>query len=545
MMLFTLTCSIFFTLSSVSTQHQHDQTPVKAAVLLSGLGRHHHPISTNNREAQAFFDQGLNLVYAFNHEEATRSFQRAAELDPQAAMPHWGVALALGPNINSEIDPARERAAYGAAQKAVQLAGRAPENERAYIHALAKRYSKDSNADLNKLALDYKNAMSELVRRYPDDLDAATLYAESMMDLRPWKMWTLDGKPAPGTEEIVTVLESVLKRDPEHPGANHYYIHAVESSRNPERALPSARRLGALAPSAGHLVHMPSHIYVQTGDYDEAVKSNAAAAEADRTYIQSTGAKGMYPLMYYSHNLHFLAYANAALGKFADAQKAAGQLVENVAPSVSDMPMLEGWIPTPIFVLLRFNRWDDLLRLPAPDPKLTTTTVVWRFARGVAYAVKGEIRNAEGERRAFDEAQKQIGEDAMFGLLNSASSVLRVAALVLDARIAAAKSDSRGAIDLWGKAVEAQEGLAYDEPPAWYYPVRESLGAALLQNGRYQEAEGVFRRDLERNPRNGRSLFGLWQSLKSQNKTVDADWVRRQFEAAWKNSDIRLRIEDL
>src|SRR3972149_1064764 len=279
--------------------HNHPSTDAKPAVLMSGLGEQHHPVSTKNPEAQRFFDQGLTLIFAFNHEEAVRSFKRAAELDPQLPMAYWGMALALGPNINLDVDPEREKAAYEAVQKALALSAKAPEQERAYIAALSKRYSIDPKADLKKLAVDYKNAMGELVKRYPDDLDAATLYAESMMDLRPWQLWNKNGTPVEGTEEIVTVLESVLKRNPNHIGANHYYIHSVEASPHPEIALPSAERLKTLVPAAGHLVHMPAHIYMRTGDYEAAVQANKAGAEADQAYIKSRGGEGIYPIMYH------------------------------------------------------------------------------------------------------------------------------------------------------------------------------------------------------------------------------------------------------
>src|SRR6267154_5563679 len=281
----------------------------KPVTIMSGLGSWHHPVSTNKPEAQRFFDQGLSLVFAFNHDEAVRSFKRAAEIDPEMAMAWWGVALALGPNINQAVDLAHEEAAYDAAQKASALAKNKPEGERAYIEALAKRYSLDPKSDLKKLAVTYKNAMGELSRKYPDDLDAATLYAESMMDLRPWQLWNADGKPAEGTEEIVAVLESVLKRNPNHPGAIHYYIHTVEASPNPDRALAYASRLAQLMPMAGHLVHMPAHIYERTGDYEAAARSNEDAAAADRAYLTNAGGPGIYGLMYYSHNLHFLAIA--------------------------------------------------------------------------------------------------------------------------------------------------------------------------------------------------------------------------------------------
>src|SRR5882724_3145634 len=316
-------------LLSVNTQAQHAHDPArdaKPAALTPGLGDVHHPVSTSNPEAQRFFDQGLALVYGFNHDEAVRSFKRAAELDPQLAMAFWGVALALGPNINMPVDAEHEQAAYEAVQKAMSLAAKASDAERAYIDALARRYSNDPKADLQKLSVDYKNAMSDVSRRFPDDLDAATLYAESIMDLRPWQFWSRDGKPAEGTAEMVGVLESVLRRDPQHTGANHYYIHAVEASPHPEWALPSAQRLKVLAPAAGHLVHMPAHIDIRAGNYEAAARSNAYAAEADREYFKVTGQVGMYPMMYYSHNLHFLAVAHSMQGRYQDAKRAADQL---------------------------------------------------------------------------------------------------------------------------------------------------------------------------------------------------------------------------
>ncbi|MBI3795370.1 MAG: hypothetical protein HY268_00160 [Deltaproteobacteria bacterium] len=537
--------AVFLSFHAAFAEEHPPTTEAKPAALMSGLGQHHHPITTTNPEAQRFFDQGFALVYGFNHDEAVRSFQRAAELDPQAAMPWWGIALALGPNINLDVDPAREKAAYEAVEKAQTLAVKGPENERAYINTLAKRYSIEPKADLKKLAVDYKNAMGELVKRYPDDLDAATLYAESAMDLRPWQLWTLDGKPAPGTQEIVAVLESVLARDPYHPGANHYYIHALEASPHPEHALPSAARLETLVPAAGHLVHMPSHIYIRTGDYTASAKSNAAAAEVDRTYIHDNDVQGVYPLMYYSHNLHFLSVSQAMAGRFADAKQAADQLAELVAPAVKEMPMVEMFLPIPTFVLLRFQRWNDVLQVPAPDPSLPVTNLMWHFSRSLAYAATGDIPNAESEWKAFSSAEKVIPADALFSATNKAGPVLPLAEAVLDAKIAMAKGQKKQAIAYWRKAVAAQDALAYDEPPAWYYPVRESLGGALLMDGQYQEAEKVFRADLHRTPRNGRSLFGLLAALKAQKKTADAEWVQKALAAAWQNADSQLRPEDL
>jgi tetratricopeptide (TPR) repeat protein len=516
----------------------------KPVALLPGVGNIRHTVSTDNRDAQRFFDQGLNLIYAFNHQEAIRSFQRAAELDPRLAMAHWGIALALGPNINLDVDPEREKAAFEAVQKALSLAANAPEEERAYIEALAKRYSIDPAADLKKLAVDYKNAMGEVVRRYPDDLDAATLYAESAMDLRPWQFWDKQGKPAEGTEEIVAVLESVLRRNPNHMGAIHYYIHAVEASNNPERALTYAPRLPQLAPASGHLVHMPSHIYIRTGDYENAALSNKAGAEADQALFKITGTGGMYPVMYYNHNLHFLAIAHAMQGRFKDALAAALALEANVGPSVHMMPMLEGFMTTSTLMLVRFRRWDDILKLPQPDSGMVATSVVWHFARGMAQSAKGNRAEAERELKLLTEGAKAVPAEASFGL-NSASSILKIAEQVLRARIALQERDYKSTIELLKGAVELEDALAYDEPPAWFLPVRESLGGALLLSGNGAEAEKVFRADLEKNPRSGRALFGLSESLRAQGKRYAAASVQREFENAWKNADTPLRIEDL
>jgi len=520
----------------------------KPAALMPGMGQHHHSISTKSSEAQRFFDQGLTLVFAFNHEEAARSFRRAAEMDPQSAMPYWGVALALGPCINLDVDPPHEKAAYEAVQKAMSLAPGGTERERIYIQALAKRYSTDPGVNLRKLDADYAHAMRELYRRYPDDLDAATLYAESLMDLNPWKLWSLNGQPAEGTEEIVAVLESVLQRDPNHLGANHYYIHAVEASPHPEWALASARRLETLAPSAGHLVHMPAHTYFRAGDYSASARNNAMAAETDRVYLRDSGTTGsMYDILYYAHNLQFLAAAYCMEGRFANAKQAADELAAHIGPMVLDnKSMAEPYVPTPIFVLLRFHRWDEILKLPPPDSTLAMTTAFWHFARGSAAAKTGQIGMAEMERRTLEAARKKTPADIEFSMFsNKALVFLDLAANILDARIATAHADRGRAIEFWKNAVQIEDRLYYGEPPEWFYPVRESLGAASMLNGQPAQAEAVFRADLEQYPRNPRSLFGLWKSLEAQNKIPDAESVRREFETAWKNADVTLRLGDL
>ena len=516
----------------------------KPTTLMPGLGSLHHPVTTTNPQAQRFFNQGLAFIYAFNHDEAIRSFKRATELDPKMAMAWWGIGLALGPNINMDVDPEREKAAYDAVQKALSLTAGASAIERGYIQALAKRYSIDPKADLKQLNADYHQAMGELAKAYPDDLDAATLYAESGMDLRPWQLWTADGKPAPGTEEIVAVLESVLRRNPNHPGAIHYYIHTVEASPSPERALAYAPRLGSLMPAAGHLVHMPAHIYERTGDYEAAAQSNKAAAAADEAYMASNGRKGIYPLMYYSHNLHFLAIAYTMQGRLIDALNASKELDGNVGPALKEMPMLESFMTVTPLVYVRFNRWEDIQKLRQVDPALAGINAVCHFARGMAYASTADVPKAESERAAFLNSVKSIPPDAPYGL-NPAGKVMSVAGTVLAARIASAKGDNKGAVEILRRALDLEDALAYDEPPIWFLPVREMLGGALFKQGDFAGAEQIFRDDLQRNRRNGRSLFGLWESLKAQKKNDSAAMVQSEFESAWKNADVKLTMQDL
>src|SRR5215475_6816329 len=521
------------------------QTPPEAAkpadLSMTAVGRQHHPIATKSREAQDYFDQGLTLIYGFNHEEAARSFQKAAELDPTSPMPLWGMALAVGPNYNLDVDAEREKLAFDTIQKAKKVGVNAPQAERDYVDALATRYSDDPKADYRRLARDYAGAMKALSAKYPDDLDAATIYAESLMDLNPWKLWSNEGKPAENTEEVVRVLESVLARNPMHAGANHYYIHAVEASPSPERALPSAHRLDTMVPQAGHLVHMPAHIYERTGFYESAAKSNVEAAAVDNAYVQKSGQTGsIYDLMYHSHNEHFLAMAASMTGNYGQAKGAATAMATRLAPHAKMMPMLDGFMATPIWVEARFGKWQEILAYPEPIRELAGTHALWRYARTLAYAQTGKIAEAEREKALFVAEVGAMPPDAKFGEMNLASDVFGVATYAADARIAAAKGQRDEAVMHWKRAVEIQDTLNYDEPADWYYPVRESLGAALLANGKPAEAEAVFRGDLERNPRNPRSLFGLHQALAAQNKTSDAAWVDRQFAEAWKNADAKL-----
>jgi tetratricopeptide (TPR) repeat protein len=544
-------CALFAALFCglvVAQQHpDHAQPASKPATLMNGLGDLRHPVSTANPEAQNFFDQGLRLIYAFNHEEAARSFRQAAKLDPKMAMAYWGVAEAVGPNYNDPADPDRFKQAHEAIQKAGELAANASPSEKAYIAAMALRFPADPNADHRLAAERYRNAMGDLVKQFPDDLDAATLFAEAGMTLHPWGLWHPDGTPEGGTEDIVAALESVLRRDPNHMGAIHYYIHAVEASPNPERALAAANRLAALVPAAGHLVHMPGHVYIRTGDFEAAIKTNQLAASADRDYMQASGAMGMYPAMYYSHNLHFIAACASMNGRYDDAHKAAGMLAAHVGPLVKDIPPLEGFMTVPLAVEVRFQKWDAILNTPQPDAAMKTTTVFWHFARGMALAAKGKIAEAEAEQRMVNEAADKTPPDQVFNMPvnNKAKDVLTIAANVLGAKVALAKHDSANAISMLRRAVAIQDSLKYDEPPDWFFPVRESLGAVLLLNGHAAEAERTFREDLDRNPRNPRSLFGLSEALRAQNRTYDAQFVDKQFQSNWKAEGIKLKIADL
>ena len=513
---------------------------------LTAIGRQHHAIATKSKEAQDYFDQGVTFLYGFNHEEAARAFQRAAELDPASPMPLWGMAMAVGPNYNMDVDAKREKQAHETLQKAKALAEHAPQAERDYVAAEALRYSDEAAPDYPKLARTYAAAMKTLWEKYPDDLDAATLYAESLMDLNPWKLWTHDGIAGENTEEIVRVLESVLARDPNHAGANHFYIHALEASPHPERALPSARRLDTMVPQAGHLVHMPAHIYIRTGDYADAVKNNAEAAKVDRTYARRADQEGsMYDLMYHSHNEHFLAAAASMEGNYIEAKAAADGLATRLMPHAKMIPMLDSFILTPLWVDARFGKWDAVLATPEPAKELPGTHVMWRYTRTLAFAARSEREQAAAEREKFSAEAKVFPPGANFGEFNTAKDVLGMATHILDARIAMAAGNKEQAIRHWQTAVEMQDALNYDEPPDWYYPVRESLGSALLAAGRPTEAEQVFREDLERNPRNPRSLYGLMHSLQAQQKNADAAWVEKQFTTAWKNADTQLEISAL
>jgi hypothetical protein len=508
--------------------------------LFDNLGALHHPITTASPQAQLYFDQGLRLIYAFNHDEANRAFKEAARLDPNCAMAYWGIAFTLGPNYNLPVDAERDRAAYEAIQKAVALAPNTSDAERAYIEAIAKRHVADPNADRKALDAAFADAMREVAKRYPDDLDAATLFAESMMNLRPWGLWTHDGQPEPGTEEIVSTLEAVLKRDPNHPGAIHYYIHTVEASNHPERAEPYADRLGKLVPGAGHLVHMPSHIYIRIGRYHDAAEVNAKAAAIDAAYIEKYDIQGPYRMMYYPHNIHFFWAAATLEGRSKEALQAARDFSAKLpVEMVRQMPMVEGFFPTYLFALVRFGKWQEILKQPAPPADLKYSTGMWHYARGWAFAATKQLKKAAAEHAKLAAIAAATPPDLRI-MMNSGAALLNLASDVLAGEIEARREHYDKAVRLLETAVSQQDNLGYEEPPAWYYPVRQSLGAVLLKAGRAEDAEAVYREDLKRNLENGWSLYGLTQSLRAQKKNQEATETEQRFRKAWAKADIQL-----
>jgi tetratricopeptide (TPR) repeat protein len=521
-----------FSLAEATPADQTDVPP-----LFDNLGSLHHPITTASEQAQRFFDQGLRLVYAFNHEEAIRSFEAAAQLDSQAAMPYWGIALALGPNINSEMEKKDERRAIEMVQKARRLAGRITPVEQAYIEALVTRYVGRKGVKRKELDEAYAKAMRSVAQRFPEDSDAATLFAEALMDLRPWDFWKPDGRPRPGTEEIVTTLEAVLLKNPDHPGACHYYLHAVEASLQPERALPCADRLPGLMPGAGHLVHMPAHIYMRVGKYHEAVEGNQQAAHVDEQYFASQHPTGEYADGYYRHNLHFLWASLAMEGRNVEAMKAARDVAATITvEEASKDRSKEFYLPTPIFSMIRFGRWEELLKEPAPPKGLRLMDGMWRLGRGLALVATGRLPGAEGEHVVLAGLTKQIRRDRTTEE-KTQRALLKIAERILSGEIAARRQRYDDAIRLFEEAIEMEEALPYSEPPLWPLSVRHHLGAVLLLADRPSEAEAVYHADLLRHPDNGWALTGLIQSLQAQQKDDQAAVAEDRFKKAWAHAD--------
>jgi tetratricopeptide (TPR) repeat protein len=521
---------------------QSTAVPGQIAPRLQKLGDHKFPVTTSSPRAQLFINQGLMLAYGFNHAEAARSFREAARLDPKCAMAYWGMALVMGPNINMPMPSEAEAKAYEMLQKAISLKSNASERERAYIDALAKRYSPEEKPDRNELDRAYAEAMRQLHERYPEDLDAATLYAEALMDLRPWNYWTRDMQPYPETVEIHRILESVLARNPNHPGAIHYYIHAVELGR-PELAEAGAERLWKLAPGAGHLVHMPSHIFRRVGRYADASKSNEDAIVADEDYITQCRAQGVYPLAYYPHNIHFLWDSATMEGRSHVAIKAARKSASSIPDGAwREVPLLHQFVVAPLFAYTRFGKWDVILSEPRPPEESPFWTAVWHYARGLAFTATGKPDQAARELNSLEgiAAEKSLDGFRVTFSRNGAKAILDIAVEVLAGEMAAQQGDYDKAIARLHRAVLLEDNLIYNEPPDWHVPARQSLGAVLLEAGRTAEAEAIYWQDLERNRENGWSLFGLMQSLQAQGKEEQAVLVEDRFRKAWSQADVTL-----
>jgi len=524
---------------------QADEKQPGPPVLMQGLGTYHHKITTSSEQTQKFFDQGLTLAYAFNHAEAERSFREAARLDPNCAMCYWGISLVLGPNINMQMDKESVPPAYVALNKAKELMKNASAKEQDYIKALATRYGPSPVQDRTKFNEAYADAMREVAKKYPDDLDAATLFAEAMMDIHPWDYYNKQTRePQPWTPEIVSTLESVMKKNPNHPGANHFYIHAVEASNHPERGLPMAERLSTLVPAAGHLVHMPAHIYIRTGDYKKASETNEHAIKSDDSYLSGCHAPGAYSMVYVPHNHHFLSASATLEGRSKVALDSANAVRSKVDPQMmrqEGMAVLQHFYMVPTFVMIRFGMWDDILKSPGPDKDLIYPTGIWHYARGLALVRTGKIDDATKELEQVKSVAANPALEKMLLMdLHKTTDLTQIEVEHLAGEIAAASKDYNSAVSHLQKAVQIEDSLTYDEPPVWPNPMRHYLGAVLLEAKRSSEAEKVYREELTKFPKNGWSLFGLEQSLIAQNKKQEADTVKKDLDVAWAAADIKL-----
>jgi tetratricopeptide (TPR) repeat protein len=498
----------------------HTKQKAKSAVpLYDNLGKHHYRITTRVPQAQRYFDQGLRLYYAFNHQESIRAFEEAARLDPGCAMCPWGIALALGPNINAPMDADAARAAYGAIRKALALAPKASAREQALIRALATRYAEIPPEDRVSLDLKYAAAMRSVVQRYPQDMEARTLYAEALMDLSPWNYWTREGKPRENTPEILAQLERVMATNPDHPGANHFYIHAVEAPQ-PERAVAAAERLADLMPGAGHIVHMPGHIYIRIGRYADAIKANERAIRADETYIQEQKpASGAYTAGYYPHNYDFLAFAASMIGRDGQAISAAEKMAALASPEMLRAPGMtftQHHLTRHLQMKVRFERWQDIVRAEPPAADLLHARAMWHYARGRAHAAQGALAEAEADLERVRAARDDKALASQRLEFNTSGQILAIAAEVLAGRIAQAKGDHGAAIAHMRKAAHVEDEMVYGEPPEWSVPVRQELGLVLLAAGLPADAAQAFREDLKRFPKNKWSLEGLERAQQRQ-----------------------------
>lgn len=517
----------------------------KKAPLFNGLNGIDFKISTSSQEAQTYFNQGLMLSYGFNHAEAARSFYQATREDSLCALAYWGYALVLGPNYNGGMEEDHFQRAFEAAVRAQELSTNCTPKEKALIGALTARYVKDPPADRSPLDQAYAAAMKKVYEQYPDDPDIGALYAEAQMDLHPWDLYDKESRqPRPWTPELVAVLEQLMKKNPLHPGAHHFYIHALEASGSPEKALPSARLLDSLVPGAGHLVHMPSHIYINTGDYHLGTLSNLRAVAVDSIYTTACHAQGVYPLAYYPHNYHFLAATATLEGNSKEAWMAAKKLQEHTATEIMDQPgwgTLQHYYIIPYYIAVKFAMWDTILNLPSPKEHLVYPKAIWHYARGMAYLGKKKMPEAEREWAAL----KSLAKDTTLQHLtvweiNTTADLVQIAVKILSAELAAKQNQLDVAIALLKEAVAIEDGLNYNEPPDWFFSVRHHLGAVLLQAGKYAEAENVYRKDLLTWKKNGWALMGLYNSLMLQKKEDEARIIRSSFDDAWQYADVKI-----
>lgn len=520
----------------------HEQEEV---ILQDNLGHYTYPITTSVPLAQRYFDQGLILTSGFNHAEAARSFREAARLDPSCAMCFWGEALVLGPNINAPMDPSVVPQAYGAVQKALALIDKVTSKEEGLINALSRRYAKDVEKDRSHLDEAYAEAMRNVFRQYSDDAVVGALLAEALMDLHPWDFWTKEGEPQPWTGEVTSTLETVLSFAPNHPLANHLYIHAVEASPYPAKGLSSAKRLETLVPGSGHLVHMPGHIYIRLGRYRDAALANQRAVKVDQHYLSHSHTESIYTAAYVPHNYHFLWAATAKTGQKAVATQAANDTAATVNPEAMRDPGFGGtlqhfWL-MPLYTKALFGQWADVLREPVPPADLLYPAAIRHYARGLAFVRQGRLDHAHQELTELKKIAKDPGmaQLTIFDL-NPVSMIVAIAEAILEGELAAARGDTRSAVAWLTKAIELEDGLNYTEPKDWYLPPRQVLGAIFIQAGELKEAESAYRKDLEYHPQNGWSLFGLVQSLNGQGKTEEAYAVRQQFDEAWADADVVL-----
>ena len=533
---YSIKCTVAkYLLSDVDTTQQ-------ISPLFENLGSLSFPITTSEEMAQTFFNQGLRLTYAFNHAEAHRSFMEASRLDPKSAMTYWGQAYALGPNINDPLPLDERKEKYNEAMaKAKKLAATASPKEQALINALTSRYSTDLTMDVAELNMAYMNAMTEVVKQFPEDSNIQTLYAASVMNTVPWNYWDKDGNPSPNISEAKAALEKAMEINPDNPGAHHYYIHMVELP-TPDLAVPSADKLASLMPAAGHIVHMPSHIYIRVGRYLDAVKINQAAILADEDYISQCYSQGLYPLGYYPHNIHFLWSAASLLGASDIAIDAAKKTAEKVPTGeLITLTFLQDFASTPMLAYVRFGKWNEILTIPAPNPEIKHVNLMRHYARGIAFVRKNNAKEAQEELDALAALKEDPElENLVATANNNSASIARIAYEVVAGELASLNGNLPKAIEHLQNAVSLEDKLVYTEPAAWHVPTRQNLGAILLKAKKFNEAEVIYKEDLKILRQNGWSLMGLYKSLLAQGKMDEAAIIKAEYDKAWANADIEI-----